>query len=124
MPVAGPLFLHFLAFKGVDFMPSLTIIDRSGKETIVEGRVGWSVMENIRDNGFDELLALCGGCCSCATCHVHVDPEWFDRLPPLRGDEDDLLDSSDHRVATSRLSCQIEFGPELDGLKVRIAPED
>jgi len=105
-------------------MPQLTIVTRDGTETIVEGRVGWSVMENIRDNGFDELLALCGGCCSCATCHVHVDPEWIDAVGPPKPDEDDLLDTSDHRVETSRLSCQIEFRPELDGLRVQIAPED
>ncbi len=81
-------------------------------------------MEIIRDGGFDELLALCGGSCSCATCHVVVDPEWFDKVGPANRDEDDLLDSSDHRVATSRLSCQIDFTPALDGLKIRIAPED
>ena len=105
-------------------MPQLTIVTRDGTEKIVEGRVGWSVMENIRDNGFDELLALCGGCCSCATCHVHVDPEWIEAVGPPNPDEDDLLDTSDHRVETSRLSCQIEFRPELDGLRVQIAPED
>jgi 2Fe-2S ferredoxin len=81
-------------------------------------------MENIREHGFDELLALCGGCLSCATCHVHVDPEWADKLKPMSRDEDDLLDTSDHRVPTSRLSCQILFSAELDGLKVQIAPED
>ena len=105
-------------------MPQLTIVSRDGTEKIVEGRVGWSVMENIRDNGFDELLALCGGCCSCATCHVHVDEDWIDAVGPCKPDENDLLDTSDHRVATSRLSCQIEFRPELDGLRVQIAPED
>jgi len=105
-------------------MPSLTIVTRNGTERTVEGKVGWSVMENIRDNGFDELLALCGGCCSCATCHVHVDPEWIEAVGPPNSDEDDLLDTSDHRVETSRLSCQIEFRPELDGLRVQIAPED
>ena len=105
-------------------MPQLTIVTRDGTERLVEGRAGWSVMENIRDNGFDELLALCGGCCSCATCHVHVDAEWIDRVGPPNADEDDLLDTSDHRVATSRLSCQIKFAPELDGLRVQIAPED
>ena len=105
-------------------MPQLTIVTRAGPERTVEGRVGWSVMENIRDNGFDELLALCGGCCSCATCHVHVDAEWTDAVGPPNADESDLLDTSDHRVETSRLSCQIEFRPELDGLRVQIAPED
>src|SRR3982750_4465251 len=101
-----------------------TIVARVGSEKKVEGHDGWSVMENIRDSGFDELLALCGGCCSCATCHVHVDPEWMSRLKPIGADEDDLLDSSSWRQANSRLSCQIEFGEELDGLTVQIAPED
>jgi 2Fe-2S ferredoxin len=105
-------------------MPKLTITGRDGTERTVEGRRGWSVMENIRDSGFDELLALCGGCCSCATCHVHVDEEWLAALPPMGEDEDDLLDSSDHRQANSRLSCQIEFSDALDGLRARIAPED
>lgn len=105
-------------------MPKLTVVARDGTEREVEGEVGLSVMENIRSNGFDELLALCGGNCSCATCHVHVDEAWVDRLRPMRADEDELLDSSDHRLAVSRLSCQIEFAPELDGLRVRIAPED
>jgi ferredoxin, 2Fe-2S len=105
-------------------MPQLTVVTRDGTETNVTGETGLSVMEVIRDNGFDELLALCGGCCSCATCHVHVDPDWSDRLPPMQADEDDLLDTSDHRVATSRLSCQLRFGPDLDGLRVQIAPED
>lgn len=105
-------------------MPRLTIVTRDGSERTVEGRAGWSVMENIRDHGFDELLALCGGCCSCATCHVHVDEAWFDRLKPRGADEDDLLDTSDHKTGSSRLSCQILFSDELDGLRVTIAPED
>jgi 2Fe-2S ferredoxin len=105
-------------------MPSLNIVTRDGTEHVVEARAGWSVMENIRDNGFDEVLALCGGNCSCATCHVHVDEAWIGRLQPRGADEDDLLDSSDHKIEVSRLSCQILFTPELDGLKVRIAPED
>lgn len=105
-------------------MPRLFIVTRDGAEREVEARAGWSVMENIRDNGLDELLALCGGCCSCATCHVYVDPDWFGRLGPRGPDEDDLLDTSDHRIETSRLSCQILFSDELDGLRVTIAPED
>ena len=105
-------------------MPQLTVVTRQGEERTVEGEVGLPVMEVIRDNGFDELLALCGGCCSCATCHVHVDPAFADRLPAMSEDEDDLLDSSSTRDATSRLSCQIQFTGALDGLKVRIADED
>lgn len=105
-------------------MPKVIVIDRHGDERMVEGKPDLSLMEVIRDNGFDELLALCGGCCSCATCHVHVDPAFVDRLPAMSADESDLLDSSDHRTAHSRLSCQIPFSDQLDGLHVRIAPED
>ena len=105
-------------------MAELIIVARDGTEKIVEGRIGWSVMENIRGAGVDELLAICGGCCSCATCHVHVDPDWLDKLPPMGPDEDDLLDSSDHRVPSSRLSCQIPYEEALDGLRVQVAPED
>jgi 2Fe-2S ferredoxin len=105
-------------------MAELTVIRRDGSRATVAGETGLSVMEIIRDNGFDELLALCGGCLSCATCHVYVDPAFVDRLPPVSADEDDLLDSSDQRQPTSRLSCQLPFGDPLDGLEVTIAPED
>ena len=105
-------------------MPTLIVVDRKGNEKAVNGEAGLSVMEVIRDNGFDELLALCGGCCSCATCHVHVDPEFAGKLAPMSEDENDLLDSSMDRDGTSRLSCQIQFTSALDGLRVRIAAED
>jgi 2Fe-2S ferredoxin len=105
-------------------MAKLIVVTREGEESVIEAEAGLSVMEIIRDDGIDELLALCGGCCSCATCHVHVDPEFVDLLPAMSEDESDLLDSSDHRNETSRLSCQINFTDALDGLKVRIAPED
>jgi len=105
-------------------MRHLTIIQRDGAGRHIEGQDGLSVMEVIRENGIDELLALCGGCSSCATCHVYVDPAFADRLPPMSEDENDLLDSSDHRTEHSRLSCQLKVGPSLDGLTVQIAPED
>ncbi len=105
-------------------MTNITVISRDGTARDVQGETGLSLMEVIRDNGFDELLALCGGCCSCATCHVQIDPSFADRLPPMGEDENDLLDSSDHRDSTSRLSCQIPVSSALDGLIVTIAPED
>ena len=105
-------------------MPKLVVVNRSGEESTVEAGEGLSVMEAIRDNGFDELLALCGGCCSCATCHIFVDPAFADKLPAMSEDENDLLESSDHRGATSRLSCQVQLTSDLDGLRVTIAPED
>lgn len=105
-------------------MPKLIVTTREGGTRDIDAADGLTVMEAIRDNGIDELLALCGGCCSCATCHVYVDAEFADKLPALSEDEDDLLDSSDHRNATSRLSCQLPLTAEMDGLKVTIAPED
>ena len=105
-------------------MPTVNVIDRSGTSKAVEAKTDISLMEIIRDTGFDELLALCGGCCSCATCHIHVDPAFADKLPAMTDDEDDLLDSSDHRDEYSRLSCQIEMTAELDGITVTIAEED
>ena len=105
-------------------MAKLVIVNTDGAESEVEVSNGFSVMEAIRDNGFDELLALCGGCCSCATCHVHVDPAFADKLPKMSEDENELLDSSDHRDERSRLSCQIKMSDALDGLKVTIAEAD
>jgi 2Fe-2S ferredoxin len=105
-------------------MPKLIVVTREGEERAVDGEAGLSVMEVIRENGFDELLALCGGCCSCATCHVHVDPEFAAKLPPMSEDENDLLESSSDRDERSRLSCQIPFSAALDGLRVTIAAED
>jgi ferredoxin, 2Fe-2S len=105
-------------------MPKLIVVTREGEEREIEGEVGLSVMEVIRDAGIDELLALCGGCCSCATCHVHVDPAFAERLPPKSEDEDDLLSISDDRDEASRLSCQLPFDATLDGMRVRIAAED
>ncbi|NLR72982.1 2Fe-2S iron-sulfur cluster binding domain-containing protein [Novosphingobium sp. ERN07] len=105
-------------------MTKLIVRRRDGSEAAIEGQDGLSVMELIRDNGIDELLALCGGCCSCATCHVYVDPAFAAQVPAMTEDENDLLDSSDHRTPASRLSCQIKLTPELDGLTVTIAPED
>ncbi len=105
-------------------MAHIYVVDRDGAERAVEVQDGLSLMEALRDNGFDELLALCGGCCSCATCHVYVTPPRDGALPALGDDENDLLDSSDHRRNDSRLSCQIVLNASLDGLRVAIAPED
>ena len=105
-------------------MPKIAITSRSGEEKAVDAQPGLTVMEIIREHGFHELQALCGGCCSCATCHVYVDEAFLGCLPAMTEDEDALLESSSHRTAQSRLSCQLRFSGALDGLKVRIAPED
>ena len=105
-------------------MARLIVVTRDGVEQEIEGDTSLTIMENLRDKGFDELLALCGGCCSCATCHVFIDPAFADKIPAMSEDEDDLLESSSHRGDQSRLSCQLPFTDALDGLRVTIAPED
>lgn len=97
------------------------VTDQTGKEHELEGIEGWRVMEIIRDYGLP-IKAECGGCCSCATCHVYVDPEWIQRLYPMRQDEQDMLDTAPDVRDTSRLSCQILMSEELDGLRLTLAP--
>lgn len=104
-------------------MTAITIVTRGGVEHAIDAGEG-SLMEAIRTAGIDELLAMCGGCCSCATCHVWIDADWSEKLPKVGSDEDDLLDSSMHRTDRSRLSCQVEISSNLDGMRVSIAPED
>jgi ferredoxin len=100
------------------------VTTRAGDHLRVAAKPGLSLMEALCDNGVDEVLALCGGCCACATCHVYVEsgPEGSDTAGSA--DEDDVLDSSNHRRANSRLSCQLALAAEHDGMKIRIAPED
>ena len=104
-------------------MPNLIVITPDGIEHEIKADTALSIMANIRNDAIDGLLAVCGGCCSCATCHVIVDPKFLDRLPPMSEEENDLLDSSVARTATSRLSCQLPMTDELDGIRVTIAKE-
>jgi ferredoxin, 2Fe-2S len=104
-------------------MARMTVVDRDGKEHLIDAKPGLKVMEILRELDYG-VAAICGGLCSCATCHVFVDESWVDRLPKRQSDEQDLLtELSDYRPATSRLSCQVEFTAALDGLKVTIAPD-
>ena len=105
-------------------MPKLIVTTREGETSEIDVDTGVTVMEALRDNGFDEMLALCGGCCSCATCQIYVDDAAGGTLPEMSEDEDDLLESSDHRQESSRLSCQVAMTEDLDGMKVTISPED
>jgi 2Fe-2S ferredoxin len=104
-------------------MAEIVIVDRDGKEHRVPGRVGVSVMETLRDLDFG-VAAICGGMCSCATCHVWVDSDWQGRLPPIQGDEKELLRELASYKPASRLSCQVTFTEDLSGLKVAIAPDE
>ncbi|MFC7537355.1 2Fe-2S iron-sulfur cluster-binding protein [Sphingomonas sp. GCM10030256] len=105
-------------------MPTVSVTTRDGRTKEIVGTAGRSLMESLRGGGIEEVLALCGGCCSCGTCHVYVAEDWIARLPPIGDDEDDLLDFSDVRQPNSRLSCQIRLTDVLDGIAVTVAPED
>jgi len=96
--------------------------DRKGEVHTLEGRDGWTIMEILRDAGLP-ITAECGGACACATCQVYVDQEWLDKLDPKSDAETDMLDMAIAVEPNSRLSCQIVCKPELDGIKVTIAPE-
>ena len=102
----------------------LHVLDLVGETRLIEGAIGNSLMEIIRSSGIDDIPAFCGGCCSCASCHVHVDPAFAAMLPTMSQDEDDLLDSSAHRSTGSRLSCQIPASAALSGIRLTIAPQE
>lgn len=103
-------------------MAKIHVTDREGQDHELEATKGWSVMEIIRENDLP-IEAACGGCCACATCHVYVDEAWLPKLKAADDEEDRMLDEAYQVQENSRLSCQISFSDELDGLKVTLAPE-
>ena len=98
-------------------MNTIQLIDVNGVSHLLAAVEGWRVMEIIREHGF-EVGGLCGG--ACATCHVEVDESWAAKLHPANDDEEAMLDEVPVVSPTSRLSCQIVFTPELDGLAVNL----
>jgi 2Fe-2S ferredoxin len=109
-------------------MPLLHVKTRSGQPYEFTCPDNVTVMEAIRDAGVlelsVELSAICGGACSCATCHVHFDPESFARLAPMSADEDGLLEGASDRSPYSRLSCQVRLTPAMGELSLQIANDD
>lgn len=102
-------------------MPTIHYILKDGSSRSVDAKTGSSVMENAIRGNVRGIDAECGGCCSCATCHVYVDDAFIDRLPPADDMESELLDGvASERLPNSRLSCQLTMTAELDGLTVRM----
>jgi 2Fe-2S ferredoxin len=104
-------------------MATLQVTDRDGVSHDVECKPGLKVMEVLRELDYG-VAAICGGMCSCATCHIYVDAAWAGKLPPPMSDERDLLTELSHYRENSRLSCQVEITPALSGLKVTIAEDE
>lgn len=100
---------------------NITVIDQNGESHRLAASAGSKVMEVIRDAGLS-IAAQCGGCCSCATCHVYVGEAWRGLLPPRGEDEEAMLELAMDVQPNSRLSCQIEIADNLDGLEVTLAP--
>jgi ferredoxin, 2Fe-2S len=101
----------------------VSVTRRSGEEVVIESPSGVSLMELLRDRDLD-IAAVCGGCCSCSTCHVLVHDDWIDKLPPRSADEQELLLGVEaYDSKRSRLACQVHWMETLDGMKLTVAPE-
>lgn len=99
---------------------TICFVEPSGHERMVKIGVGVSLMEGALAGGVEGLPAECGGACACATCHVYVDQQWFDRLPQANAMERDMLECAEQVRPNSRLSCQIKMTRDLDGMRVEI----
>jgi 2Fe-2S ferredoxin len=100
-------------------MPKMTFINRDGSRKEVDAPVGLSILEIAHRNGID-IEGACEGSLACSTCHVIVDPEWYELLKDATEDEEDMLDLAFGLTKTSRLGCQIIITEELDGLTVKL----
>ena len=101
-------------------MAKIKYIEHNGNEHIVDVQNGLTVMEGAVQNDIPGIDADCGGGMSCATCHVYVKEDWYDKLPKKELGEDDMLDQAYEPKSNSRLSCQIIVSDELDGLSVNM----
>ena len=104
-------------------MMRLIVVDRDGVEHAVESLPSGTLMEALRDLDYG-VAAICGGMCSCATCHIYVDSDWVPRVPLQHCDESALIGELQHRRETSRLACQIQMSADLEGLRVTLAPDE
>jgi ferredoxin, 2Fe-2S len=103
-------------------MQHINVIDEKGVMHQLEALEGWRIMEIIRDWGLP-MKAICGGACECASCHVHVSPEWVAQVPLMQHEERDKLDELPEINKFSRLSCQILYSEALKGLTVTLTPD-
>jgi 2Fe-2S ferredoxin len=101
-------------------MPKIVFIGHDATQYVVETQLGRSVMQAAVENFVPGIVADCGGCCSCGTCHGFVDPQWISKIPAVQADERSLLEGLLETQDNSRLTCQIDVTPELDGLIVRL----
>ena len=105
-------------------MPTINVIQKDGSTKQIKAEEGWSIMEILRDAGFEAIEGACGGSMACATCHTYIHPDWEDKVKALEHekteDEEDILDLAFDLHDCSRLSCQIRMSEKLDGIIVAI----
>ena len=111
-----PIFLH----NYIILMAKITYITHDNQNHTIDVQNGLSVMEGAVQNDIPGIDADCGGGMACATCHVYVNEEWFDKIPAKEDGEEDMLDMAFEPKKNSRLSCQIIVSDELDGLTINI----
>ena len=103
-------------------MTKIIFVEPDGKEVSVDAQNGLSLLEVAHNNGIS-LEGACEGSLACSTCHIIVDPQWYEKTGKPSEDEEDMLDLAFGLEPTSRLGCQIRMDNNLDGLKVKL-PED
>ena len=104
-------------------MITISVKDLDGQVHEIQAREGDSLMESLREHEWG-VPAICGGLCSCGTCHVYLDPDWLDKFQQADADEQDLLDVFENTKDNSRLSCQMQLQARHKGLSLSIAPEE
>lgn len=103
-------------------MTKINVTTTDGTKSGFDASNEISLMENLRDNGYDDVIALCGGIMACATCHIYVDKEWINKVGMASPEEAEILEGSGFKKECSRLSCQIKVNQSLDGLSIELAP--
>ncbi len=105
-------------------MPTINLIEKDGSTKAINAEDGWSLMEILRDEGYEEIEGACGGSMACATCHLYVHPDWKERVEAENNekceDEDDILDMAFDIHDASRLGCQIRMSNTLDGVVIAL----
>ncbi len=101
-------------------MPTIHFVSHDGAIQDVEAHAGLSLMQSAVDAGVDGIVAECGGCCSCATCHVYLEPEIYNSLPAPTPMEQGMLSCVLEPAETSRLSCQVMVTEDMEGTSVRL----
>ncbi|MDT8321027.1 MAG: 2Fe-2S iron-sulfur cluster-binding protein [Xanthomonadales bacterium] len=104
-------------------MIRIKVTDLEGREHVLEASLDIPLMEALREPAWG-VEAVCGGMCSCGTCHVYLDPQWLDSFPAKGIDEEELLDFLDYAKPNSRLSCQLLIQPQHEGLSLKLAPQE